>query len=40
MEASIHMLFATAIVDDENIEGELFEQLMASTRKLADDLLG
>jgi len=39
MELTIQMLFATAIVDDQGIEGQLFEQLMTSTRKLADDLL-
>jgi len=38
-EVEIQMLFATAIVNDEGIEDELFEQLMSSTRKLANDLL-
>lgn len=38
-EVTIQMLFATAIVDDERIQGQLFEDLIASTRKLANDLL-
>lgn len=38
-ELTNQVLIVVAIVDDEGIEGQLFEQLMTSTRKLANDLL-
>jgi len=39
MKVSIQLLFATAIVNDKGMEGRLFEDFVASVRKLADELL-
>ena len=39
MKVNIQLLFATAIVNDKGMDGQLFEDFVASVRKLADELL-